>query len=338
MAVNTQPATLSELRVDVREKLREASQTAFNTVVDRHLNEALHDMHLGNPIGIPFWAVRKGVLITHAPYTDGTVDIAAATRTTVTGTTTLWNTAVTGFGFNNARVGGKMTFSGLTDVHEVSAVGGDTSITLTSRYTGDALTAATYIYVEDEYALASDFGRFADLRLFSTDLNIPLIGPLEFRRRFPRNSTQGKPKVASHIQIGFSGTSVPQHRVILSPVPSAVYSIPYDYITTNLAVSSAGVEQAQMTADTDEPILPLRYRMALVYHAVDAFYENRSDDSRSDKERSRYIDFMKRISGDSNIGADKAKFVVRNARTMQRRRGRIRPRYETGTDFDEMLS
>ena len=183
MAAGTQPATLSELRVDLREKLRDASSAALNTILDRHLNMALYSMHLGNPIGIPFWAVRRAILITHAPYTDGTVAIAAATRTTVTGTTTLWNTAVAGFGFNNVRVGGKMTFSGLTDVYEVSAVGGDTAITLTSRYTGDELTAATYAYFEDEYALASDFGRFVDLRLFSSDLKIPLIGPMEFRRR-----------------------------------------------------------------------------------------------------------------------------------------------------------
>src|SRR5258706_301059 len=85
------------------------------------------------------------------------MQIATSARTTVTGSSTLWNTAVTGMGFNNARVGGKMRFD-TTDVYTVSTVGSDTAITLASRYIGDsALSGSTYSYFEDEYALAADY-------------------------------------------------------------------------------------------------------------------------------------------------------------------------------------
>src|SRR3990167_5541820 len=121
MSSSSQPTDLADLRTDLLGLVGEPTgSTAINVIADRYLNEALHDIHTGDPLPIPFWAIRRGYITTHAPYTTGTVDITAAARTTVTGTSTLWNTAVTGMGFNNARAGGKMVFSGSTDVYEVS--------------------------------------------------------------------------------------------------------------------------------------------------------------------------------------------------------------------------
>jgi hypothetical protein len=80
------------------------------------LNEANQDMHRERQ----WWAERRDRLELHASYTTGTVAIALADRTTVTGTDTLWNTTVTGMGVTNAIAGGKMTFAGSTDVYTVS--------------------------------------------------------------------------------------------------------------------------------------------------------------------------------------------------------------------------
>lgn len=332
MAANTTPATLSELQTDFIERVRDStSVTAIQTIAQRYLNIALHDMHISPGANFP-WAERRAVLITHDTYTTGTVSITSATsRTAVVGSSTLWNTAVTGFGFNNARVGGKMTFSGLNEIYEVSVVGSDTSVTLATVYTGADLSAASYTYFEDEYALASDFGRPLDHRFFNTNLSIPLIGKMEFRRRYPRNDITSKPKVATLIQLGFSSDTAPRYRIIFYPVPDDEYSIPYTYITTNLAVSSTGTEQAQMTASTDEPIVPLRYRQAIIYHALFHWYRDRKDDSRSQEAKAEYVDFMTRTLGDTVIGQDRPQFVVR-------RRGR-RPRmgrFEYGNRFDEI--
>src|SRR3990167_3393278 len=111
MGAATQLTDLSDLRTDLLNRIMEATGvTATNTIADRFINIALHDMHIDPGSNFP-WAERRAYLTTHAPYTTGTVSITAAARTTVNGSSTLWNTAVTGFGFNNARAGGKMTFA-----------------------------------------------------------------------------------------------------------------------------------------------------------------------------------------------------------------------------------
>lgn len=337
MSSTSQPTDLTDLRLEFINRMREPTGvTAINTVADRYLNEALVDVHILNPIVQPFWATRRATILTHAPYSTGTVAIAAAARTTVTGTSTLWNTAVTGMGFNNAQVGGKMVFSGQSDVYEVSAVGSDTAITLLNRYTGAVLTAATYTYFEDEYALAADFGAFVDIRMFSTDLEIPLIGEMDFRRRYVRNSIRGVPRVATFFQKGFLTTTAPRYRVALHPAPNDEIGIPYSYVTTNLAVSTAGVEQAALSATTDEPILPLRFRLALVTKAIEIWLRYYKDDKkRADDTQREYVDIMTRAGGALMIGQDKPQLVVKKGYgRFQRRRGR---RFDVNDQFDQML-
>ena len=343
MSSDTQPTTLSDLRIALLSRVRDvggtgtnANSVSINNIANSYLNTALHDLHV-NPNVMPHWAIRSAVLITHDTYTTGTVSITAAARTTVTGSSTLWNTAVTGMGFNNARAGGKMKFGGLNEIYTVASdPSSDTAMTLATRYAGDALTDGTYTYFEDEYALATDFLKPADARLFSTDLNIPLIGPMEFRRRYPRNDVSGKPRIATLIQLGFSSTTTPRLRLVLHPCPDDEYSIPYNYVTSYLAVSSAGAEQAEMTSDTDEPIVPLRYRHAIVAHALYNWLRDRKDDTRSKEAKTEYVDLISRMSNDAGIGVkDRPKLIVRTGYgSGNRRHGRRR--FQTGTEWDDL--
>jgi hypothetical protein len=266
MAASDAPATLAELQTDFLEGLKEATGvTAITTLATRYLNRALQDFYRERwP-----WAERRTTLTTHPGYSDGTVSIALATRTTVTGASTLWNTAVTGYSFKNVNAGGKLTFAGASDPYVVSAVGGDTALTLQDNYVGTAaLSGATYQYYEDEYALASDFDDVIDARYFTDDRTIPLIGPQEFYRRYARNTVRQAPKVATLIQLGPSGSVALRPRVLLGPAPDRTYILPYRYYTTNLAISSTGVGAANLSAATDQPITPLKYRAAHVYRAL----------------------------------------------------------------------
>lgn len=283
------------------------------------------------------WAERKGILNTHAPYSDGTASISTSARTTVTGSSTLWNTAVTGMGFNNTRAGGKITF-GDTNVYTVSSVGGDTAITLVERYVGDtALSNASYQYFEDEYALASDFWRTVDIRQFTTDSSLPIIDRQEFYRRYARNTTLQRPSVCTLIDLGPSASVSPQPRIVFHPVPDRVYSIPYRYITTNLAVSSAGAGASNLSSDTDEPIIPLRYRHCLVFYAIAQWYRDRKDDTRSQEANGEYVDLIRRMAGDAFPEKDKPRF---KSNRLEYARGSAGPgrrgRYSTGTSFDEI--
>lgn len=336
MSVATQVTDLTDLRTDLIVRIRDATGvTATNNIADRYLNTALHDIHI-NPGNQWPWAMRRSYILTHAPYTDGTVDVTAAARTTVTGNSTLWNTAVTGMGFNNAQVGGKMKFAGFPELYEVTAVGSDTSITINPRYTGDALDDASYTYFEDEYALASDFFRPADAREFSQEAKIELMGPQEFRRRFPRNDRLGKPRHATIIQLAFSGSTTPRPRIVFNPVPDNEYQIPYHYITSNLAVSSAGAEQTQLTATSDEPIIPLIYRHVLVFHALYHWYRDRKDDARSQEAKSEYVELLQRMAGEQGGGLrDKPKFVTHSPFPVDRRRRRFSGRFVIGNGIQD---
>jgi len=336
VAVDTLLNDLADLRRHFLFCIREATDvTAINDAADRYLNLALLDMHVAPGGAVP-WAVREGRLLTHAHYTTGTVAIdVSSSRTAVTGTSTTWNTADNNYGYNNARVGGKVKFGGSNDIYNVSAVGSDTSITLNETYAGDDdLSGASYTYFEDEYALATDFFRPVDMRSFSVSWNIPFIGDSDFYRRYPHNSTVGRPEIATLIKKDYISNVTPQYRLVLHPSPNDAYTIPYHYITTQLAVSSAGAQKTELVADADEPIMPSRYRLAIVFHALFNWYRDRKDDTRMQSARQEYVDIMRRILAETKVGQDRTSIRPRSYFNRPNiNRGR---RYQTGTEFDEL--
>ena len=343
MSTSTTPTTFLDLQSDVLTQARSDTGTTSTANAKRFLNQGLHDLHIQQDWS---WAERPGYLQTHATYTTGSVSVADSTRTTLEGTNTAWATTVTGMGFNNARAGGKVRVGGEEEVYRVNAVGGATSITLESRYVGSVGTASTYAlaygtytYYEDEYALASDFWRLADIRSFSTVMDIPVIGRQEFYRRFPRNANTGEPIVCTILtDIGPSSSTDWRPRVIFHPAPSSVLSIPYRYYTRNLAVDSTGAALTQMSSDTDEPIIPLRYRHVLIFYALREWYRDLKDDNRFSAADSAYTDLVVRMANDSEPQRDRPRLAFGKGRYLAGVAGhtRRRSRWTTGTAFDEM--
>lgn len=340
MSATSQLTTFSDLYTDLQNRVRVATGvTATENQAKRYINTAIQDIALGTDYKLP-WLERRAVLITHAAYTTGTVDVSVG-GTTVTGTSTLWNTA-NSYGQNNARTTGKMTIAGGHDIYNVTAVGSDTSITIGHRYVPtSAADDATYIYFEDEYALASDFLRMIDTQIFIGGHAIPIISRHEFRERFPRPNVGGRPKVATVLDIGFSSSTTPVRRMQFYPYPDAVFSIPYTYVTSNLAVSSAGAEASTLSSDTDEPNMPLRYRHLILLHALYNWYRDKRDDQRSQEVKAEYTDQMLRLLGDQEVGTHlKAQIrpsigsYVQGAKRPYRQRGGRS--YDLNDGFDRM--
>ena len=301
MSTTSQVTTLSDMVTNLSNRLRlTTGVTATDTQLKTALNTALHDMHLGLDYRLP-WAERRAVLRTQDDYTTGTVTTTKGS-TSITGSSTLWNTN-NDFTVKNARANGRIVFSGSRTPYIVSSVGSDTAITLTEKFTETSLSSATYTYYEDEYALATDFLRPIDMQRFSSEMSIDLISRTEFRRRYPVNSTLGKPAVATILDFAPSGDTVPIRRVKLAPAPNDFYQIPYTYVTSYLAVSSAGAAQANLSADADEPIVPLRYRHAIILHALASLYRDKKDDTRSQEAKAEYVDLMSRVMMDTEVGA-----------------------------------
>lgn len=338
MSSTTQLTTFSDLYTDLQNRTRVTTGiTATENQAKRYINIALQDIHLAFDYKLP-WAERRGVLRTHAPYTTGTVSVTVG-GTSLTGLTTLWNTA-NAYSENNMRVGGKVLFAGTSDIYTIATVSGDTTATITQRYVGTAnLSGQSYIYFEDEYPLASDFLRPVDMQSFTDDHSIPLIGRNEYRRRYPRPNQAGRPQVASIIDLSFSGNTTPVRKVMFHPYPDAVYMIPYTYISNAVAVTSTGVEGTALVNDTDEPTMPLRYRHAIVFHALYHWYRDKKDDARSQEAKAEYVDIMQRIVNDQDVGTHvqasiqpRMEMYTRHAyRPYSKRGGR---RMDLNKDFD----
>lgn len=337
MSATSQLTTFSDLYTDLQNRLRQqTSVTATENVAKRYINIALHDMHIGFGENFP-WAEREQILVTQPEYTTGTL-IATKGSTTITGTGTLWNTN-NDFGVANVRAGGKMVIDGSPEVYTISSIGGDTAGVLTSAWIDDTTTVSTYVYFEDEYTLHADFLRPIDQRNFDQNRDIELIGRNEFRRRYVRNKITGKPLVATIQDKAFGSDTTPVRNVRFWKPPDQAYMIPYNFVTNKLAVSSAGVEQTQLSADADEPIVPLIYRHAIVFHALYHMYRDKRDDDRSQAAKAEYTDLILRISGDQEIGHSRPQFRPRlesYARSAKRPYGRRGGRYTTGSAFDEL--
>src|SRR3990167_425758 len=336
MAVTEQPKTFSDLYTALINRTRnDSTDTATISQSKQYINIGLFDMHNGFREKLP-WAERSATLITNQQYTTGTVTITQGS-TTLTGTSTLWDTA-NAFSINNVRAGGKFVINGTADIYEVSSITSDTVVVLTSKYVGADVTDGTYVYFEDEYDLASDFLRPFDMQFFDRNSDIRLTDRRLFRQRHPRNKLTGKIYEAMIIDRAFSGSVTPRRRAVFHRPPDDFYNVPYNYITSNLAVSSAGVAQVQLSADTDEPIVPLYARQLIVLHALYNWYRDKKNDDRSVAAKQDYLDLLSRIVNDSEIGSARPQIVPRSLYKSNARRpySQHASRYTVGSAFDEM--
>jgi hypothetical protein len=336
MSSTSQTTTFLDLYTDLSNRVRiTTGVSASQDQAKRFINIALQDFHLGFDYKFP-WAERSAKIITKDQYSTGTCTIAQGS-TALTGIGTLWNTN-NSFAVTNMRANGKILIAGSKIPYTISSVTTDTAAILSDVFTETSITAQTYIYYEDEYNLATDFLRPVDMQQFSDQIQIDLIGRTEFRRRYPNNTITGRPTVACLIDSAPNGNTTPVRRVRFHQPPSTAMTIPYSYITSNLAVSATGTGATSMVADTDEPIIPLRYRHALVFYALYQWYRDKKDDTRSDQAKGEYNDVMLRIVGDVEVGGIRPQIQPRisgYATKAQRPwSGGSSSRYVTGNRFD----
>ena len=316
------PQDFKDLYTDLVNRIREQTGvTATDNQAKRYINLALLDMHIGTDYKFA-WAERSAVLRTKAKFDTGTIAIIKGSSKLI-GTGTLWSVN-NEFAVDNVIGGGKITINGTDEVYEVLSVQSNTQLTLNTKYVGDTVLTAdlgTYIYFEDEYPLASDFLRFVDTRSFNPTRFIPIISRTDFRRRFPANDLTGFPEVATILDKPFAGSTEPVRHVRVARAPDQEYLINYDYITDLLAVSTAGSGSTNMVNDTDEPIVPYRYRAALTHYALSIWYrDKKSDLQRSTDAKGDYIDIMERMTADQEIGAPRASLRPRISRYVRRAR------------------
>lgn len=401
MSTTSTPTTFVDLYTDLMNRTREDTTIAATIVqAKRYINIALQDMHLGTGEKFP-WAESRAMVKTIKKRSDGTLAITQGSRT-VTGT---------GTAFAKIQPGDKLVVDGGEEVYELVSGSVFQIAILSTPFIGDTVTEASYVHYRDEYRLAHDFLRPIDQQSFDENRSIDLVGRTEFRRRYPRNSTPGKPRVgtiytdahtpeATGVVTGtasapsegtttvsysgvnlavddpvvITGTSrydgtyeagasdppvastftIPVYfstsesgtwtrpsssvkKLRLSPPPEGLHNIPYAYVTSNLVVQADGTRARELVNDTDEPIVPVQYRHAIIYHALAKWYRDKKDDAREASAASDYSGIMTRVISDNEIGEARAQF---RPRITNYRRAARRPwhggggRYDTGNRFD----
>lgn len=336
MSSTTQPTTFADLYQMLLNRVRISTSEATSvTHAKAMINTALFDMCIGFREKVP-WLERRAQLRTKAQYATGTITVAQG-ATSVTGSGTAWNTA-NAFGETNLQAGGKIVIAGSAPVYEVASVASDTALTLTSRYVGESVTAGGYLYFEDEYALASDFLRPADIQFFDDRRSIEIVSRTDFRNMVPRNAVPSRPVAGCILDLATSSSTTPRRRLALTPPPSTTFLLPYTYITGYLARTSAGAEQTQLSGDTDEPIVPLEYRHAIVLHALKNWYRDKKDDGRSQEVNAEYTDLVARMVGDNEVGAKRPRLqpMVGPYVARARRPWGDRGRYDASGWFDSL--
>lgn len=293
MSSTTQLKTFSDLYTDLQNRVQvQTGVTATVVQAKRYINIALQDMHVGFTEIYP-WCERSSMIRTRPQYTTGTVTTLTGSSL-VSGDSTLWTTP-DDFGVLNARVGGRIIINGTVDVYEVGAVGGAGALTLTTAYIGAPVTDGTYVYFEDEYDLATDFLRPISEQYFDQRGEIEIVPRREFRARYPVPRSTGKIIASTIIDKPSLNSTLPVRRIKFWLPPNATFLIPYQYATSLLVTQADGTAATDLSNDTDEPIVPMQYRHAIVFHGLYHWYRDKKDDDRQQAAKGEYTDLIARI-------------------------------------------
>ena len=129
------------------------------------------------------YLMTESFITTVAPYTTGTVAMTNGS-TTVTGTDTVWTSAM---------VGRKIRFGSDNAYYRISAVGGTTSLTLEVPYQGTTDTDATYSIYKDEYRLPADLDVYKVMRQIENSVAMEGVESSAFDIYEPTPQSQGSP-------------------------------------------------------------------------------------------------------------------------------------------------
>ena len=162
-------------------------------------------------------------------------------------------------------------------------------------------------------------------------LGRPSVPRSDFRRQYPINGVPGRVKVGTITDKSFDSNTTPVRKIRFHQPPAEAFNIPYSYVTSNLAVEADGDEITQLVTDTDEPIVPLRYRHLIVFHALYHWYRDKKNDQRSQEAKGEYEQMLSRVADDTEIGG--RHLSLRPRRDSYRRRAK-RPWSGSGYAFD----
>lgn len=213
--------------------------TDVEDVVEQALNDILQEICQSHNFS---WLYGDSSFITAAPYETGTVT-ATEGSTTITGSGTT---------FTSAMAGRKFRCEDAT--YEISAYVSTTEITLSKNYAGAGGAGLTYKIYQNEYSLASDVEDVLSMRQENNPQKLKKRGIEFLDKYYPQRNSFGYPSM--YAIIGYDSSDY--MKVEVYPIPNQARNIYYRY---KLRVT-------EMSADSDTPIIPLRYRWVMAKGAL----------------------------------------------------------------------
>ena len=226
------------IQTDVLDKIG-ISDSDVEDVVEQSLNDILQEICQAYNFT---WLYGDSSFITVAVYEAGTVT-ATEGSTTITGSSTI---------FTSGMVGRKFVCENAT--YDISAFVSTTEITLSTNYAGAGGSGLSYTIYQDEYSLASDCEDVLSMRQENHPYRLKKVGIEVMDSYYPQRSSFGYPVAYSIVGYDSSDYMV----VALYPNPNVARNVYYRYKK----------RVTEMSADSDTPIIPLRYRWVLAKGAL----------------------------------------------------------------------
>lgn len=240
MPLTTTIQTLTEFRNTLAEQMGFSAYSALSTLQAAHVDKAiLFAMDQIAMEGQWKWLEREGHFTTTSGYSTGTVTTTNGSAT-VTGSGTSWNTS------SNVLADDKFN-GGEGGFYRISAVGGDTSLTLATEFAGTALSGDTYNIYRDEYDLADGVLELQSVRLLDPARSLVILSPYEWEEITKGDWEVGEPEYAMLVgsDASESGNTGTNQRLQLWPLPDATYAYTYKY-RTMATVPSSGTSNMEI--------------------------------------------------------------------------------------------
>jgi len=191
------------------------------------------------------WLYSRCYIQTQADKTDGTVSVSLA-GTTVTG-------VGTAFAATDKR--SFIQFANDTNWYEITAYSSSTSITI-SPGAAAAVTGGTYTIRKVYYNLPADLFQVFDVRQSNTPLKLTALGIWTLDSYQPDINTVSMPNAYYLFRDDpdTAATSAKQRQIAFYPVADSIYNIEVRYF----------LEQTDLSADGDIPLMPVPYYEALL--------------------------------------------------------------------------
>lgn len=259
---------------------RVANETGLSTTDDATTIKAWINAAYKHVLGLfnwP-WLLKNATVQTVADITTGTVTINA-------GSTSLTFSSGPAVSVANQYM---IKFSVTDDWYLISShTAASTSATLSVPLVGSTnISAGSYTLRKVLYSLPSDLDRVVDIRQAITKQKLGAVDIRTFDGYLPDPSSTGDP-----LYYAMCGMDTNKYwQVTLYPIPTAIENLQVRYLQT----------PADMSGDTDTPLLPEKFHDILVFGALYLYGHPYIDDSRVSDARERFNAMLEDMKVSSN--------------------------------------